>query len=205
MIDTLNRRDLHTSKAENTFRHILLVKSSDGEILRFINYYLSHHKKHGQPIEGYHAYKTYARIPLIKNIHKSVIYSSNENYSDRYIKTEFSSDCILSKGEIPIATEVLSFSGKKRKVIAHEIAVNKINLENILDKYKDTWYFLGDTLNHAMENDNFQIVIWGWSQEFKAIWPLLSSEEVKLIKKGKINLVPLSFLKGAALKYFKRK
>ena len=140
MTESNNIINLKAFENEATFRRIILMKSSEGGLLRLINEYLLAHKSCGRILQEYYSCRTFAGVPLIQDIDKTISFTSAESKGEISLIEHFN-EFISFNGEIPIATELMNMSDGL-KILVHEIVVGKINLRSIIDKYKDTWNLL---------------------------------------------------------------
>ena len=192
MVVQINTDDLESSKGKEIFRRIILMKSWENEIVGLINKYLSSHKSCGKELSDHKSSTiiTYSGIFMIHDSNNTMNYSLVK-YNDDIVKKEHLNKYISFKGEIPVATEI---SSKDYKIIFHEIVVDEINLESIIDKYEKSWSLLDWAIVRPMQREEFPVIIWGWKDEIEYVLSLLSRKESKLIEINRIKLVALDVL-----------
>ncbi len=187
-------------KDEEIFRRTILMASWNNEVVDLINDYLFTNESCGRVLSHYKSdtIKTFMRVPLIHDSDRTIPYSA-VICDDGEVRRDNFNKYIAFKGEIPVATEIVT---KDYSILSHEIAVGEINLESIIDKYKQSWSFLNGVFVYPMQANEYPVIIWGWSEEIEIALTLLSWKEAKLIEMGRIKLVPLEILMETMPEYF---
>ncbi len=198
MLEHLNDEDLRTHKAEEMFRRIILIKSWEERIVDIVNNHLFTNNDCGSELLNYNSQtgRTYQGVPLIQYPDNTI--PPSVRYED-VVTIEHLSKHITFTGEVPVATEV---SSKDYAILFHEIVTGEINLESIIAKYRESWALLDWVFARPMQNEQFPVIIWAWSNEIETTLTPLSWKEAKLIEIGRLKLVPLDILVEEVTEYF---